>query len=53
MQMGMGDIMVYVENYAQLQMLVPKSHLLCDFIYIRPQNNKIIGLDNRLIVARS
>jgi len=53
MQMGMGDIMVHVENYAQLQMLVPKSHMLCDFTYILPQNDKIIGLDNRLIVARS
>lgn len=56
MQMGMGVyiyIMVHVENYAQLQMLVPKSHMLCDFTYILPQNDKIIGLDNRLIVARS
>lgn len=53
MQMEMGDIMVYVENYAHLQMLAPKSHMLYNFTYILPQNNKIIGLDNRLIVARS
>ena len=51
--MGTGVIMVYAENYARLQKLVSKSHMLYDFIYILPQNYKIIGLDNRLIVARS